>query len=66
MAPSLAALLLASSSLPRKRHICVDVDVDKDLGAKCASAKTCNIGAYNDGTKLVVHFLKKLLIVTYL
>jgi hypothetical protein len=58
LAPSLVPSLLAPSSLPRKRHVCVDANVDKDLGAKCSSAKTCNLGANNDGAKLRVHFLK--------
>jgi hypothetical protein len=58
MVPSLAPLLLAPSSLPRKRHVCVDANVGKDLGAKCAGAKTCNLGANNDGAKLRVYFLK--------
>jgi hypothetical protein len=58
MAPSLAPSLLAPSSLPRKRHVCVDANVGKDLSAKCAGAKTCNLGANNDGAKLRAYFLK--------
>jgi hypothetical protein len=50
--------VLAPRSLPRKRHVCVDANVGKDLGTKCAGAKTCNLGANNDGAKLRVHFLK--------
>jgi phage/plasmid primase-like uncharacterized protein len=57
MAPSLAPSLLAPRSLPRKHHVCVDANVLKDLDAKCAGAKMCNLGANNDGAKLRVHFL---------
>jgi hypothetical protein len=44
--------------LPRKRHVYVDANVGKDFDAKCAGAKTCNLGANNDGAKLRVYFLK--------
>jgi hypothetical protein len=57
---------LVPNSLPRKRHICVDANVGKDLGAKCVGAKTCNLSANNDGAKLRVYFLKILMTGTYL
>jgi hypothetical protein len=46
MAPSFAPSLLAPRSLPRKRHVYVDANMGKDLGAN------------NDGAKLRVYFLK--------
>jgi uncharacterized protein (UPF0212 family) len=49
---------LAPRSLPRKHHVYVDANVGKDLCAKCAGTKSCNLGANNNGAKLMVYFLK--------
>jgi hypothetical protein len=53
LAPIIMAPLLAPRSLPRKHHVRVDANVGKDIGAK-----TCNLGANNNGAKLRVYFLK--------
>jgi hypothetical protein len=46
------------SWLPRQCHVCVDVNVDKELDANWTGAETFDFGANNNGAKRMIYFLK--------